>query len=211
MFSDDHLDVLRQSQCFIARKIWPGANYLYDSLLQPHHPDAPPNSAEAVPQALTCARTLAQHGRPGLYMQSRFPLEDKRSPITAEKYTVFEGFSDLFDGFAPWLATLAPAPHSEIHGHLFAQEGAEFSGHNAISHACLRSSASLRDNNPTAFFDKFDLERARSTPVFSVRSARRAENRSNVPSRYKCPNLCHYLSLAGAIVSLWPQAVSDLC
>ena len=41
-------------------------------------------------------------------------------------------------------------PHSEIQGHLFAQEGAEVSGHNAISHACLSSSASLRDNNPTA-------------------------------------------------------------
>ena len=142
IFYDGHLVVLLQSQCFIARKIWPGVTHLYDSFLQPGHPDAPPNSAEAVPQALTCliaaAWTCAQHGRPGLYMQSRFTLEGKRGPITAKKYIVFEGFVNFFDGFAPWLLTLVPAPpHSEMHGHLFAQEGAELSGYNAISHGCL--------------------------------------------------------------------------
>ena len=84
-------------------------------------------------------------------MQSRFTLEGKRGPITAKKYIVFEGFVNFFDGFAPWLLTLVPAPpHSEMHGHLFAQEGAELSGYNAISHGCLSSSASLRDTNPNA-------------------------------------------------------------
>ena len=70
-------------------------------------------------------------------MQSRFTLEDKRGPITAKKYTVFEGFVNFFDGFAPWLVTLVPAPPIQMHGHLFAQEGAELSGYNALSHGGL--------------------------------------------------------------------------
>lgn len=81
-------------------------------------------------------------------MQSRFTLEDKRGPITAKKYTVFEGFVNFFDGFAPWLVTLVPAPPIP----------------NARSSVCARGrrafwvqrhkswlferSASLRDTNP---------------------------------------------------------------
>lgn len=61
-------------------------------------------------------------------MQSRLPLEGKRSPIMADKYTVFEDFVDLFDEFVPLLAPLAPASYSEIHNHLFAQEEADFLG-----------------------------------------------------------------------------------
>lgn len=69
MSYDDHLGMLRQFQCFIMRKIWLVASYLYDSFLQLQNPDAPTNSAEAVLQALTClvagASALALQGRLG--------------------------------------------------------------------------------------------------------------------------------------------------
>ena len=33
IFYDDHLQLLRRSDCFVARKIWPRANLLYNTFL----------------------------------------------------------------------------------------------------------------------------------------------------------------------------------
>ena len=35
-------------------------------------------------------------GRPGLYMQSRFPRKDAENGKTSAPYAVFQGFSDIF-------------------------------------------------------------------------------------------------------------------
>ena len=147
------------------------------------------------------ARTL--HAKPVSFIGQTQPYNG------LEIYRIWV-FSNIFEGFAPWLATLAPAPpFQNIRSSVCARGRRVFwaQRHKSCLFEQQRLIARQQSNRG---FDKFDLERARSTPVFSVRSARPAENTSNVPSRYKCPNLCHYLSLAGAIVSLWPQAVLDL-
>lgn len=150
IFYDDHLQVLRRSDCFVARKIWPQADRLYDAFLT----DATDSTRRAEPNPRKIERIFAKaverrtRGRPGLYMQSRFPAETRGSELTAAKYSVFQGFSDLFEDFEAWLARVTGA---QVHGHLFASERVEFSqGANVMSGA-LSDSAALRDYNPRAF------------------------------------------------------------
>ena len=65
------------------------------------------------------------HGRPGLYMQSRFPALDHENGKTCAPYSVFQGFSDLFENFDGWMAKTIGA---RVHGSLFAPERVEFAG-----------------------------------------------------------------------------------
>lgn len=149
-FYDDHLQLLRRSDCFVARKIWPQATQLYKTFLAPQ--PAPQERAE--PQPGKIDRLFAKaverraHGRPGLYMQSRFPAQDRENGKTCAPYSVFHGFSDLFDNFDRWLAKVTG---TRAHGHLFATDRVEFSGRDSTFDGALPDSAALRDYNPRAF------------------------------------------------------------
>ena len=150
IFYDDHLQLLRRSDCFVARKIWPHADRLYATFLS----DELRNQARAEPNPGKIDRLFAKaverrtKGRAGLYMQSRFPNSDWENGMTAAPYSVFEGFSDLFENFDLWLGKVAG---SRVHGHLFAPGRAEFAGGETIYNGALSDSASLRDYDPRAF------------------------------------------------------------
>ncbi|MBV0913579.1 DUF5927 domain-containing protein [Anianabacter salinae] len=150
IFYDDHLQLLRRSDCFVARKIWHHADRLYDAFLAPG--DA--NSSGAEPNPGKIDRIFAKaverrtRGRAGLYMQSRYPNEGWENGRTCAPYSVFEGFSDLFEDFEPWLARVTGA---RVHGNLFAPARAEFVGRQATYAGALSDSANLRDYNPNSF------------------------------------------------------------
>lgn len=150
IFYDDHLQLLRRSDCFVARKIWPFANKLYDAFLT----DASGAMKRTEPNPGKIDRIFAKaverrtRGRPGLLMQSRFPVEGRENLLTCAPYSVFEGFSDLFENFEPWLAKTTS---TRVHGHLFAEERAEFSDGQTVMNGALSDSAELRDYNPRAF------------------------------------------------------------
>ena len=150
IFYDDHLNVLRESRGFVARKIWPQASRLYDYF--PHRDPALAPDAEPAPQRLErmIAHAVARRklGRPGLYMQSRFPLKDRENGKTSAPYAVLQGFSELFPDFGPWLAARIDA---DVHGHLFATSGAEFAGRVSIGPGALSDSAALRDLDPRSY------------------------------------------------------------
>jgi hypothetical protein len=61
---------------------------------------------------------------------------------------VFEGFSELFEDFEPWLARVTG---TRVHGHLFAQERAEFEGGVDVLNGALTDGAALRDRNQRSF------------------------------------------------------------
>lgn len=150
VFYDDHLQLLRRSGCFVARKIWPGADRLYAHFLTPHASEDP--RAEPQPSRIDrhFARATLQRvrGRAGLYMASRFPAKDRENGKTAEPYSVFQGFTEVFEDFEGWLAAVA---NCRVHGHLFAPHKAEFSGREKVFAGGLSDKASLRDYNPRAF------------------------------------------------------------
>ncbi len=150
IFYDDHLQLLRRSDCFVARKIWPKADRLYKAFLSgPENalPRAEPNPTK-IDRIFSKAVERRTIGRPGLYMQSRFLDQWWENGVTAAPYSVFHGFSELFEDFENWLAR---ASGCQVHGHLFAPERVEFVGRQKEITGVLSDSAKLRDYDPRSF------------------------------------------------------------
>ena len=150
IFYDDHLHLLRQADAFVARKIWPEADLLYRTFLAQDADRVPQSepSPGKINRLFAKAVQRRLRGRPGLYMQSRFPIRARGGTHSAVPYGVFEGFAELFDDFQPWLARAVDA---RVHGHLFSENRAEFSGRETVFKGGLSDSATLRDYNPRSF------------------------------------------------------------
>lgn len=150
IFYNDHLALLRRSDCFVARKAWSHADRLFDEFLnQPERPllAREPNPGH-IDRIFAKAVQRRTRGRPGLSMQSRFPNETWENGVSAGPYSVFEGFSDLFLDFEDWLAR---ASGLRVHGHLFAPDRAHFEGGHTHYAGALSDVAALRDYNPVAY------------------------------------------------------------
>lgn len=150
MFYDDHMQLLRRSDCFVARKIWPQADRLYQAFLTDQAGamrPAEPNPGK-IDRIFAKAVERRTRGRDGLYMQSRFPRHGAENGLTSSPYSVFQGFAELFEGFEPWLTSETGA---RVHGHLFGPERAEFASGDTVVNGALSDCAALRDYNPTAF------------------------------------------------------------
>lgn len=150
IFYDDHLQLLRRSDCFVARKIWPRAERLYQAFLS----DGAREMKRTEPSPGKIDRIFAKaverrtRGRAGLYMQSRFPNRGWENGLTASPYSVFQGFAELFEDFEPWLAR---ATGARVHGHIFAPERVEFSGGETMINGALPDGAAARDYAPESF------------------------------------------------------------
>ncbi len=150
IFYDDHLQLLRRSSCFVARKIWSRADRLYDAFLAPGADvigGAEPNPGK-IDRIFAKAVDRRTRGRGGLYMQSRFPHGGWENGKTCAPYSVFQGFSDLFEDFETWLSKMVGA---RVHGAIFAPKRVEFAGGQKTYAGALSDCAKLRDYNPTAF------------------------------------------------------------
>ena len=150
IFYDDHLQLLRRSDCFVARKIWSHADRLYNTFLfadSGAQAAAEPNPSK-IDRLFAKAVERRTKGRPGLYMQSRHPNENWENGRTAAPYSVFEGFADLFDNFEIWLGK---ATGTRVHGHLFAEDRVRFAGGEKIYNGAVCDAAAMRDYNPTSF------------------------------------------------------------
>ncbi len=150
IFYDDHLQILRRSDCFVARKMWPHADRLYATFLATDaagQSPAEPNPGK-IDRLFARAVERRTKGRAGLYMQSRHPNEDWENGRTAAPYSVFEGFSDLFDNFETWLGK---ATGTRVHGHLFAPDRVHFAGGDTVYNGAMSDSAEMRDYNPKSF------------------------------------------------------------
>ena len=150
IFYDDHLQLLRRSDCFMARKIWPQANKLYDRFLSGKlatGQQIEPNPGK-IDRVFSKALERRTRGRAGLYMQSRFPKRDWENGVTCGPYSVFQGFSELFEDFEPWLSRVTGA---QVHGNLFALDRVHYSQGHKTFVGCLGESAAQRDYDPKAF------------------------------------------------------------
>ncbi len=151
IFYDDHMQLLRRSDCFVARKIWPHADKLYDGFLSDSAnimTGAEPNPGK-IDRIFSKAVERRTKGRPGLYMQSRFPNQDWENGKTSAQYSVFQGFAELFEDFETWLGRVVGA---RVHGHLFGEDRVGFSGGVEVFSGALTDNAAIRDYNPRAFF-----------------------------------------------------------
>lgn len=180
MFYDDHLQLLRQSPAFFARKIWPGANRLYRAFLDGRKIN---ESAIARTSSAQIDRTFAQaitrrtRGRPGMVMASRFPGKEFENGLTAAPFAVFHGFSDIFEDFTDWVRQNTG---SRVHGHLFAADRVAFYGGQSGYAGALSDSASLRDYDPAAFLRNL---------IWSTRGEHQSFLLSPRDSQGVCPHL----------------------
>jgi len=150
IFYDDHLSLLRRSDYFVARKAWDRADRLYDYFLAPadlRPPRAEPNPGR-IDRLFSTAKQRRLKGRAGLYMQSRFPVDNFENGKTAGAYSLFQGFAELIPGFTDWLSQTTEA---RVHGHLFGPDRVEFAGGESVYQGGLSDSAKLRDYNPKSF------------------------------------------------------------
>ncbi|WP_228461365.1 beta-1,6-N-acetylglucosaminyltransferase [Paracoccus liaowanqingii] len=147
---DDHTLMLEESRCFVARKVWPQAARLMAHFPVPPgpQPDVSPPQPQRFERLIN--RTVRRRllGRPGLYMQSRFPRKDSENGKTSAPYAVFQGFSDIFPDFETWLAGNVEA---DVHGHLLGPEMVEFAGRPEIGPGAISSSTVIRDRDPHGF------------------------------------------------------------
>ncbi|NJM82939.1 MAG: beta-1,6-N-acetylglucosaminyltransferase [Tabrizicola sp.] len=150
IFYDDHRQLLRRSECFVARKIWPHAEGLYDSFLAQTPPrDVQPDpNPTGIDRLFSAAKDRRLAGRTGLYMQSRFPHASHGGDTCAAPYSVLAGFSALFENFADWLSRTSA---TKVHGHLFAPDRVEFAGNETVYAGGLSDNARHRDYNPRSF------------------------------------------------------------
>ena len=189
IFYDDHLQLLRRSDCFVARKIWPYADRLYEAFLT----DAAGAMKKTEPNPGKIDRIFSKaverrtRGRSGLYMQSRFPNEDWENGVTAAPYSMFQGFAELFENFEPWLAK---ATGARVHGHLFALDGVHYADGQSAINGALSRSASLRDYNGKAFLTNL---------IWNTRGERQCCKRP------QCTGFGHHRGVGGAAVPLQPR------
>ncbi|MBM3603889.1 MAG: beta-1,6-N-acetylglucosaminyltransferase [Alphaproteobacteria bacterium] len=147
---DDHVLMLEESRCFVARKVWPDATRLLahfprSAAARPDHGPPQPQRFERMINRTVRRRLL---GRPGLYMQSRFPRKDAENGKTSAPYAVFQGFSDIFPDFETWLGRLVDA---DVHGHLLGPEMVEFAGRPETGPGAISSNRLIRDRDPQGF------------------------------------------------------------
>lgn len=149
LFFDDHLELLRQSPAFFARKIWPGAQRVYGAFLG-DLPLASParRTSSEIDRTFAAATERRTSGRPGLRMTGRFPRDDFDGPQTAMNYAVFYGFDAVYRSFGDWVQG---SLGSIAHGHLFAPDRVEFADDTCVVAGGLTDSARLRDYDPVTF------------------------------------------------------------
>jgi hypothetical protein len=150
IFYDDHQPLLERSNCFVARKIWPRADRLYETFLDDSRPAirrAEPNPGK-IDRVFSKANERRGQGRVGLYSQGRFPAPGLENGLTCARYNVFCGLDDLFESFHPWLARRLGG---RVHGHLYHPDRVQFSGEETVMNGCLSNSATLRDYRPEQF------------------------------------------------------------
>ncbi len=164
MFYDDHARFIEHLDSFFVRKIWHGADALYDMLLDTSRRPAPRNPDMAVAFQASIARAESRwlKGREGLFMQGRAPrLIDL---TTAAPYTVLSGFDRVFKDLAPWLHQ-----HTGIilHEHIWSKDKAKFAQAGALLKRNMASSRRIRDYNAEGFLLNFIWNHADDDPIFN--------------------------------------------
>lgn len=147
---DDHIGMLAESRCFVARKIWPGAMRLLAHFPLPDtgRPQVDPSQPGRISRIINQTVRRRVLGRPGLYMQSRFPRKDAENGKTSAPCAVILGVSDIFPGSEDWLRGRVVC---DVHGRLLGPEGAEFAGRPLIGPGAISADARVRDSDPQGF------------------------------------------------------------
>ncbi|SOH93081.1 Core-2/I-Branching enzyme [Monaibacterium marinum] len=151
-FYDDHAHLLRGSAShFFARKVWHGASGLYNKYLN----GVEPMIAARRPKRGSLDDLVAEGrknrcvGRPGLLMQSRFPVQAfEPQHVTARPYLVLDGYDLLFEDIQLWQKSLGIG---RAHGRIFNKNSVEFDGNAQVMPGSVVANPRIRDWNTEQF------------------------------------------------------------
>ena len=149
-FYDDHIDDINDLDAFFVRKVWPGAEKLYQHcLLSPMRGNISLERSGKVLEKIKVATDRRKTGRDGLYMHGRAPSQwfKKQSP-TAARYDVFTGFSAVFPEFDNWVDTKSAC---RPHGRLFARKHVDFANNADTGPGGISNNPKVRDFAPESF------------------------------------------------------------
>ena len=151
-FYDDHAHLLSGARDhFFVRKIWHGASGLYNKYLYGVEPMAAARRPKrwTLKHAVEEGRRSRCVGRPGLLMQSRFPVQAfERQHATARPYLVLDGFDFIYKDIADWQRTLGL---EYAHGRLFAKDQVEFATGGHYASGVIPANPRIRDWNTEQF------------------------------------------------------------
>lgn len=147
VFYDDHIDYLLNADAYFVRKIWPGANHLYNTLLSDTLKFPCPTLSDR--RVIAEAHSRRTTGRNGLQMQSAStsPWCNKSSK-TACRYQVFTGVQAVFPNFGRWYKAHT---RNTPYGQLFAPDQAHFDDGACVGPGGLSCDANIRDFAPEAY------------------------------------------------------------
>ena len=154
-FYDDHVDLLSLSDCFMGRKIWAGADLLYQELLSDKRPNQPMTKANPK-EILTLFEQADQircEGGEGRFHQGRFPLgQAVRSGVSQNEYTVFVGFKDLYEHFPAWVEQNTRAL---AYGNIFDRRKVTGAPNDKSFSGNLPAEPAIRDRNTKGYLANF--------------------------------------------------------
>ncbi len=150
-FYDDHLKSLIQSDCFMTRKVWPGADRLYDVLLDPKRANQPMTKSDPqqFEKTFEAADRKRCEGGEGRFHQGRFPYDSsEKTGASPKPYTVFVGFRNLYNYFPKWVDSNADAVS---YGSIFARGHVGNLKANLQYAGNLPAETSVRNRNPKGY------------------------------------------------------------
>ncbi len=198
LFYDDHIELLVASGAFFARKIWPGADELYDYFLGPTEGRLESERRPRVAVELARSVDRRAEGRAGLVMPGRSPKPWAEVAPTAAPYAVLHGFDALYPDIQAWIARQTS---DVVHGRLFAPDRVHFEHGGDDWRAGMSSSAALRDYDAKGFLRNL-IWSARGEHQFFLTAAEDLESVSDVLA--KDPHASVYM-----ITGAWALGLDD--
>lgn len=155
MLYDDHLDQLPLSDAFFVRKVWAGADTLYEKLLDPKRANQPLNQSDpdAFEAIFAKADALRCEGGTGRFHPGRFPLGQSRNAgISDRPYTVFLGLDHFIEDFKTW-----QADNLQVHpeGRICKRESVNGFDKGTLLPGNLPADPALRKMEPKSYLSNF--------------------------------------------------------
>lgn len=160
LFYDDHLADLPKTDAFFIRKVWPGANKMYNSLLKKNRTNHPLSASDSIAfrKFFDDARGLSETGNKGRILQGRFPSAHVQgSGVSNRDFGVLVGMGHLFQDFSSWADKLK---NVNIYGNIFKRGLSKFKSGSYITIGNLTADSRLRNYNPKGYLSNFLTSKA---------------------------------------------------
>lgn len=151
VFHDEHAGRLQQTGAFLARKIDPDADGLYNQLL--FGANATADHDECISILLDQARARETSEGKGILSTARFPGGTKEAMVqTAAPYLVIVSEDDAI--LQKLARNLASTSELTLHGQLFAQDSTNFADGSELLSGNLPNNPIIRDYRPAQFLQR---------------------------------------------------------